>query len=90
MMCIGESWSTPFQNRPSLDPTPGVPPRFLSWDSLYLLLVLIQTNKSRFGDMQLTKLVSGETVTVGYGYRTDQYLSDPHPASWECRDGLGC
>ena len=28
--------------------------------------------------MQLTELASGETVTVGYGYRTDQYLLHCH------------
>ena len=36
-------------------------PRFGNWDSPSLLLIIIQTNKSRFGDMLLTELVSGET-----------------------------
>jgi hypothetical protein len=35
-------------------------PRFGDWDSPYLLLILIQTNKSRFGEMRPTELVSGE------------------------------
>ena len=46
----------------------GTPPRCLSWDSPYLLIILIQTlliiliqtEKSRFGEFQLTELVSGQ------------------------------
>jgi len=38
----------------------GGHPRFLSWDSPYLLVIRIRTNKFRFGQMLLTELVSRE------------------------------
>ena len=74
MMCIDESRRTRVQNRSSLDPTPGAPPAFSVGTPRISYVIPIPTNKPRFGEMQLMELVSGETVTVGYGYRTDQYL----------------
>ena len=40
------------------DTSPGGYPRFLSWDSSYPLVILIQTNKSDSSDMLLEELVS--------------------------------
>jgi hypothetical protein len=39
-------------------PHPGASPHIASWDSPYLLIILIRTSKSRFGDVLLTELVS--------------------------------
>jgi hypothetical protein len=39
-------------------PHPGASPHIASWDSPYLLIILIRTSKSRFGDMSFTELVS--------------------------------